>query len=77
MSAYFRKPCEFHIMSLELATVITVLNKGRTGGLVAVAVHANSKGYRITFQGRTVAAGKTLAELQSNFKAAVDKAKSA
>ena len=74
---YFRDPREFSVLQSELATVICVLNKGRLGGLGSVAVHSNSKGYRITLNGNTLAKGGTPKELQNAFAAAVKKASEA
>jgi len=77
MSAYFGKhdPRHFHVMSSALVSVISALNVGRTGNTGNVAIHANSRGYRITFRGRTVAKGSTPDELHKQFSAACDRAK--
>lgn len=69
----FSDPLHFSVFSPAISTVICALNQGRTGKLGAVAVHASSKGYRITFDGRTLARGSTPGELAANFKKRVDK----
>lgn len=67
---YFKGPEEFHLMSEALASVMSVLNIGRTGD-VSTSVHASAKGYRIAVGRSTFARGKTPEELLKNFRAAV------
>lgn len=73
---YFKGAEEFSVLCDALATVIAVLNLGRTGETPA-AIHASRKGYRITVAGKTVCTGKTPRELHDNFAAEAEKAKRA
>lgn len=71
---FFKRAEEFDILCDGTATVISVLNLGRTGPTPS-AIHASKKGYRITVEGLTIAKGKTPRELQESFERAVAKAK--
>ena len=67
-------PPRIHFLSSGIEAVLGALNIGRQTKLGAMAVIANSKGYRITFRGKTVATGVDLPELLEsleNFQAAV------
>ena len=57
-----------------LKSILAVLNTARQGvkgGSTSAAVHASSKGFRITLNGVTIAKGSTPRELQQAFDARV------
>lgn len=72
---YFKGPEELHFFHEAIPVIISILNSGRTMKMGPTSVHASRDGYRICFDGMTLAKGKTGRELAESFKAAVDKAK--
>lgn len=77
MSAYFKtaeeRSLSYSPMSADLSCVISILNAGMAGG--QTAVHASTKGLRITMFGKTIAKGRTPRELAESFEAARQKAR--
>lgn len=72
---YFKDPRTFSVLMIELSSVICVLNQGRTGNLGTAAILASKQGFRITFNGRTIAKGGTPKELHEAFQTAVKTAR--
>lgn len=68
---YFISPDEIAPLSDGMCSILRALNTARTGKSGVCAVHASSKGYRITFNGKSIARGKNGHELHLSFEQAI------